>query len=72
MVVCSGGFLSKNSLTLPLWLSPEQVRILTIGDDPKLMDYARSILNELRGHQVRAELDESTDKINGKSRAQNK
>ena len=47
-------------------LSPEQVRILTIGDDPKLMDYARSILHELRGHQVRAEIDESPDKINGK------
>src|SRR5206468_11692587 len=50
----------------PLWLSPEQVRILTIGDDPKLMDYARSILNELRAQQVRAEIDDSTDKINGK------
>jgi threonyl-tRNA synthetase len=50
----------------PLWLSPEQVRILTIGDDLKLMDYARSILNELRAHQVCAEIDESTDKINGK------
>jgi threonyl-tRNA synthetase len=50
----------------PLWLSPEQVRILTIGDDPKLIDYARSILNELRAHQVRAEIDDSTDKINGK------
>ena len=50
----------------PLWLSPEQVRILTIGDEPKLLDYARSILNELRAHEVRAELDESTDKINGK------
>src|SRR5437773_342078 len=50
----------------PLWLSPEQVRILTIGDDPKLLDYARSILNELRAHQVRAEIDKSTDQINGK------
>jgi threonyl-tRNA synthetase len=50
----------------PLWLSPEQVRILTIGDDPKLIDYARSILKELRADQVRAEIDESTDKINGK------
>jgi len=49
-----------------LWLSPEQVRILTIGDDAKLMDYARSILKELRAHQVRAEIDESSDKINGK------
>jgi threonyl-tRNA synthetase len=61
------GFLIEHYAgNFPLWLSPEQVRILTIGDDPKLMDYARSILNELRAHQVRAEIDESTDKINGK------
>ena len=61
------GFLIEHYAgNFPLWLSPEQVRILTIGDDPKLLDYARSILNELRAHQVRAELDESSDKINGK------
>jgi len=61
------GFLIEHYAgNFPLWLSPEQVRILTIGDEPRLMDYARSILNELRAHQVRAELDESTDKINGK------
>lgn len=61
------GFLIEHYAgNFPLWLSPEQVRILTIGDDPKLIDYARSILNELRAHQVRAEMDESSDKINGK------
>jgi threonyl-tRNA synthetase len=61
------GFLIEHYAgNFPLWLSPEQVRILTIGDDPKLMDYALSILNELRAHQVRAEIDESSDKINGK------
>jgi threonyl-tRNA synthetase len=61
------GFLIEHYAgNFPLWLSPEQVRILTIGDDPKLIDYARSILKELRAHQVRAEMDESTDKINGK------
>jgi len=61
------GFLIEHYAgNFPLWLSPEQVRILTIGDDPKLMDYARSILKELRVHQVRAEIDESSDKINGK------
>ena len=42
------------------------MRIITIGDDAKLLDYARSILKELRAHQVRAEIDDSTDKINGK------
>jgi threonyl-tRNA synthetase len=61
------GFLIEHYAgNFPLWLSPEQVRILTIGDEPKLLDYARSILNELRAQQVRAEIDESTDKINGK------
>jgi threonyl-tRNA synthetase len=47
-------------------LSPEQVRILTIGDDAKLLDYSMSILYELRGHQVRAEIDKSTENISGK------
>ena len=61
------GFLIEHYAgNFPLWLSPEQVRVLTISDEPKLMDYARSILNELRAHQVRAELDGSSDKINGK------
>jgi len=61
------GFLIEHYAgNFPLWLSPEQVRILTIGDDPKLMDYARSIVNELRAQQVRAEIDDSSDKINGK------
>src|SRR5437588_1051918 len=50
----------------PLWLSPEQVRILTIGDDAKLLDYPMSILTEMRTHPVRAEIDKNTDQINGK------
>jgi len=61
------GFLIEHYAgNFPLWLSPEQVRILTIGDEPALIDYARKIHEELRAHQVRAELDLSTDKINGK------
>ncbi len=61
------GFLIEHYAgNFPLWLSPEQVRILTIGDEPQLLDYSRAILDELRRHQVRAEIDTSTDKINGK------
>jgi threonyl-tRNA synthetase len=61
------GFLIEHYAgNFPLWLSPEQVRILTIGDDAALVDYARKIDNELRAHYVRTELDLSTDKINGK------
>lgn len=61
------GFLIEHYAgNFPLWLCPEQVRILPIGDDAKVLEYSMSILNELRAHQVRAEIDESSDKINGK------
>jgi threonyl-tRNA synthetase len=61
------GFLIEHYAgNFPLWLAPEQVRILTIGDDPPLLDYARQINAELRASYVRAGLDLSTDKINGK------
>ncbi|HEV3392114.1 MAG TPA: threonine--tRNA ligase [Chthoniobacterales bacterium] len=61
------GFLIEHYAgNFPLWLSPEQVRILTIGDDAKLVDYSMSIFNELRAHQVRAEIDQGADQINGK------
>jgi threonyl-tRNA synthetase len=61
------GFLIEHYAgNFPLWLSPEQVRVLPIGDEPKLLDYARSVHAELRAHQVRAELDASTDHIKAK------
>ena len=62
------GFLIEHSAAnFPLWFSPEQVRILTNGDELQaICEYSRSILNELRAHQVRAEIDKSTDNINGK------
>ncbi len=61
------GFLIEHYAgNFPLWLSPEQVRILPIGDEAPLLDYARAIQNELRAHQVRAELDASSDHIKAK------
>jgi threonyl-tRNA synthetase len=61
------GFLIEHYAgNFPLWLSPEQVRILPIGDDAALLEYARSIQTELRAHEVRAELDASSDHIKAK------
>jgi len=39
----------------PLWLTPEQVRVLTLNDDEKLVADAKEIHRELRAHEVRAE-----------------
>jgi threonyl-tRNA synthetase len=61
------GFLIEHYAgNFPLWLAPEQVRVLTIGEDDVLVNYAKSIVQELRGQMVRAEGDYDADKINGK------
>jgi threonyl-tRNA synthetase len=61
------GFLIEHYAgNFPLWLAPEQVRVMTIGDDAPLVAYAKSIIAELRAKQVRADGDFGTDKINGK------
>ena len=61
------GFLIEHYAgNFPLWLAPEQVRVLTIGEEEPLVDYAKKITAELRANMVRAEGDYGTDKINGK------
>ena len=61
------GFLIEHYAgNFPLWLAPEQVRVLPLGTEAPLLDYARSVHEELRAHEVRAEIDLSTDQINGK------
>jgi threonyl-tRNA synthetase len=61
------GFLIEHYAgNFPLWLAPEQVRVLTIGEEEPLVNYAKAIVQELRAHMVRAEGDYSNDKINGK------
>ncbi len=48
----------------PLWLAPEQVRVLPIGEEP--VPFARQVCQTLRENGVRAEIDAGRDKINGK------
>lgn len=61
------GFLIEHYAgNFPLWLAPEQIRILPIGDEEPLLAYARDIQNTLRAAGVRCEIDASSDKINGK------
>jgi threonyl-tRNA synthetase len=61
------GFLIEHYAgNFPLWLAPEQVRVMTLGDEDPLVNYAKSVVNELRANFVRAEGDYGTDKINGK------
>ena len=50
----------------PLWLAPEQVRILPISD--KFLPYAEKIANSLRAAGLRADIDREADPIGAKIR----
>lgn len=51
---------------LPLWLIPEQVKILPISD--KFMDYCKEVQQALRSADIRAEIDDRSEKIGKKIR----
>lgn len=50
----------------PVWLAPEQVRLVPISE--KTIDYGRDLLGQLRAAGVRASLDEHNDKLGAKIR----
>ncbi|HWB19642.1 MAG TPA: threonine--tRNA ligase [Phycisphaerales bacterium] len=48
----------------PVWLSPEQVRVLPISE--KSMEYSKDVAADLKKRGVRVTVDESNDRIQGK------
>ncbi len=50
----------------PLWLAPEQVRLVPISD--KVMDYAKATLTEFLAADLRVTLDTHSDKLGAKIR----
>jgi threonyl-tRNA synthetase len=61
------GFLIEHYAgNFPLWLAPDQVRVITIGDDEALVNYSKQIVAELRTHEVRAEGDYGSEPMKAK------
>jgi threonyl-tRNA synthetase len=66
------GFLIEHYAgNFPLWLAPDQVRVITVGaeDDPAsapLVAYAKDIAGQLRGHMVRVSTDFGSDPVKAK------
>ena len=50
----------------PLWLAPEQVRVLPVSEAQ--YEYARSVVERLRGAGLRAEVDTSDERLGAKIR----
>ncbi|HEU5366484.1 MAG TPA: threonine--tRNA ligase [Hanamia sp.] len=55
---CAGKF--------PMWLVPVQVKILPISD--KFISYAENVLSQLKNNDIRAEIDDRSEKIGKKIR----
>jgi len=55
---CAGKF--------PMWLAPVQVKILPISD--KFLSYAENVFSELKNNDIRAEIDDRSEKIGKKIR----
>ncbi|MEQ1853611.1 MAG: threonine--tRNA ligase, partial [Chthoniobacteraceae bacterium] len=61
------GFLIEHYAgNFPLWLAPEQVRVLTFGAEEPLVVAAKALVAELRAEGVRAALDITSDPIKAK------
>jgi len=61
------GFLIEHFAgNFPLWLAPEQVRLITISDEPEVTAFAGALNAELRSHGIRSTVDASNDKMQGK------
>lgn len=52
--------------SLPLWLSPVQVKVLPIGENH--FSYANEVMNKLKENNIRAEIDESNESLGKKVR----
>ena len=50
----------------PLWLAPDQVRVITLNDDEALINYAKPIVAELRANMVRVDADFSATPFKAK------
>ena len=61
------GFLIEHYAgNFPLWLAPDQVRVITLNDDEALIEYAKTIVIELRANMVRVEADYSATPFKAK------
>jgi len=63
----SGRFLIEHYAgNFPLWLAPDQVRVITLNDDEALINYAKPIVAELRANMVRVDADFSATPFKAK------
>lgn len=51
---------------LPLWLSPEQLRVITLNDEKNILEMAESVVNDAKSKGIRVSLDPSNESVGKK------
>jgi threonyl-tRNA synthetase len=64
------GFLIEHYAgTFPVWMSPEQIRILTVNQEDKTLEFANDLYNKALDKGVRVEVDNANESVGKKIRA---
>jgi threonyl-tRNA synthetase len=61
-----GVYLEHSGGRFPLWLAPEQLRVITLNDEQAVLDTARDLINKAKEAGLRAELDDSNESVGKK------
>ena len=56
-------YLEHTAGKFPVWLAPEQLRIITLKDDPSILEKAQDVVKKAREMGVRVELDDSNETV---------
>ncbi len=59
-------YLEHTGGRLPLWLAPEQLRVITLNDEKNILEMAKVVVKKSAGIGVRAELDDSNESVSKK------
>ncbi len=59
--------IEKYAGAMPLWIAPEQVRIIPVAD--RHLDYSRQVLEKLEAAGIRASIDDRAEKVGWKIRS---
>ena len=57
-----GGLIEHFAGAFPLWLAPEQVRVIPIADE--LKGFAQSVVERLKSRRIRVHLDDRSETLN--------
>ncbi len=61
--------LEQTAGNLPLWLSPEQIRLITVNQEEATVAFAGGILDQARALGLRIEVDNTNESVGKKIRA---